>query len=526
MEKLPAEILTILLKTNLSDESTWRISSPSGTQTSGEPPFPFATIAHADGALATPRKLVLIHVCRAWYRVLVRILYDSVVLRYIGQLPMLVRTLEGPGGADLASFIQSINLTYAMQSSFTRLHVEESSKLLARCPNVSRLAVGGMSLDPWGLGGPIPRVLPQSIASIKSLVHLDLTADCIYYPTLHPILSALSQTLHSLSAPLPAAYTVHTGLRRRIPFTVPRPIIFPLLTDLRLCEQYFLFTTHTLADFWSLPALRNLDIRGAAGTQSMPLLILATIVGGIAKDARRIERLSLPPSESPDFRSRRLVSDHVQSWREILGRCPALRYLRSSISLPPSLNTVTGLPPLFHPRLQVIDVVGGGMVSLVDATQAVEGVLPILKRGMPRLRVCRLVERGLEFLAPTLPALQLLPERQPAEAQLVPIAPEAYRPPAGSYLEFLLCDPAVNSDGYEDAEDDTDYEPPSDWEATGSESDSGTEEEEEEDETQDADSHPDLEDEEMTREDAIALFVSGLHRRGPGHAWGPQAALP
>ncbi|KAJ7354675.1 hypothetical protein DFH08DRAFT_691748 [Mycena albidolilacea] len=137
----------------------------------------------------------LLSVCKSWNQVGTELLYESVALRRILQLPVFVRALDGRQG--LAALVKRLDINCFVPQGYYQLHDTEVRRILALCPNLSHL---GFS-PPFRLPG-IPCTLPALSFSITSLECNGL----IPYPAIVTSLLQLSDKLKSLTLTIPSTY--------------------------------------------------------------------------------------------------------------------------------------------------------------------------------------------------------------------------------------------------------------------------------------------------------------------------------
>ncbi|KAJ7244127.1 hypothetical protein B0H12DRAFT_1129499, partial [Mycena haematopus] len=142
-------------------------------------------------------KLAILAVCKSWNRVGTELLYESVALRRITQLPVLARALEGR--EELRSLVKSVRINCLAPRGYSKLHEHETKRILGLCPNIVHV---GFSPPFWIPG--LPHSLPTTI-DFGSITSLEYNQH-IPYSAILPSLVRLSQTLKSLALPVPAVY--------------------------------------------------------------------------------------------------------------------------------------------------------------------------------------------------------------------------------------------------------------------------------------------------------------------------------
>lgn len=86
-------------------------------------------------------KNALNHVCSAWYGAASEFLYKDVVLRRIGQVAALARTLQTSGGTRLGPLIRNLSVTCAVEKSWIRAFNVDISSVLRNAPLIHSLTL-------------------------------------------------------------------------------------------------------------------------------------------------------------------------------------------------------------------------------------------------------------------------------------------------------------------------------------------------------------------------------------------------
>ncbi|KAJ7451801.1 hypothetical protein B0H11DRAFT_2075148 [Mycena galericulata] len=110
---LPPEILL----------SVFRLSSPPWWLLKGEREMAHQSIY----STALSMKLSIINVCKTWHQVGIEILYRSVLLRSIGQLPAFVRALEGRDALGL--LVRNLDISFFVPRGYSVLFESETKRL-------------------------------------------------------------------------------------------------------------------------------------------------------------------------------------------------------------------------------------------------------------------------------------------------------------------------------------------------------------------------------------------------------------
>ncbi|KAJ7354681.1 hypothetical protein DFH08DRAFT_985506 [Mycena albidolilacea] len=125
------------------------------------------------------------------------LLYENVVLRRILQPSVLVRALESR--ERLGFLVKRLDIDCFVPRGYYQLHddVDDLRRILALCPNLSHFGF----LPPFRTPR-IPSTLPALGSSITSL---ECNGSILYFVIL-PSLLQLSDTLKSLTLPIPSTY--------------------------------------------------------------------------------------------------------------------------------------------------------------------------------------------------------------------------------------------------------------------------------------------------------------------------------
>ncbi|KAJ7074794.1 hypothetical protein C8F01DRAFT_1076152 [Mycena amicta] len=428
---IPEETLLLILKHALP---------PSWSRFYGEDRVPFPSPVFSDSRQDTLTKLSIVRVSRTWYRVGVELLYESVMLRRVDQLPVLVHTLEER--RDIALRVRRVGLCYYLTPGWQRLHLEESEKLLALCPAISSLSIGGMVFLSPNHEFPIP-IMPGNLAS--SITHLDIQDEHIPYQKIFPLLSALSSSLHTLVISLPTTYALPDGAQH------PR-LTFSRLSKLRL---HIYALSRVSPTHWVIPSLTHLsltfgDLILPGSPYATPALQVRALVEAYG---RHLAHLSLPHLDGTNPTS----AHEFTVLQEMLDMCPSLR--RLGVSIVHCTGTGTALA---HPRVEALDIFDRRVVGGCDVD------VDVLKAGMPRLRVCRYLEEG--YFGDALPTLDEEADATDgpgSDVRMYLLSPFPIPDDDPEDLDWVDPDDADEQDGEGDAgevmqvDDDSDSEPAS-----------------------------------------------------------------
>ncbi|KAJ7147018.1 hypothetical protein C8R44DRAFT_758614 [Mycena epipterygia] len=387
---LPQEIWNAVFRNSLPP--SWTMSGITSL-----PPFP-ETIWSAD--LRT--KLSIIRVCKTWHQIGLEFLYESVMLRSIGQLPAFVDALKARDG--LGDYVRSIDLCCFVPHGYYKLHDSEIKKIFALCPRLSHFAFTPSFFFP-GSPGTLP-ALASTITSLEYEANIE-------YSAILPSLIQLCHTLRSLSLTLPDNYNAdHPTLA------------FDNLENLRLGLAK---DSLIPAAQWMIPGLRRVLLRDhfrlafpAYRTKQQQANAFLDAYGGTG------EVLVVPY----------LTSGILQ---ELLDRCPTLQHLGVPLQL---------FLPSNHSTLQSVDIFCPVAPHLPGL-----GEFDDLKAGFPALRACRYLEsifglQHFENLPPTLPSASQYDVTAFDRIDL------NHRIPDSSWLQVILSD-AGSAD--ESSDVDSDY---------------------------------------------------------------------
>ncbi|KAJ7680895.1 hypothetical protein DFH06DRAFT_1290582 [Mycena polygramma] len=252
-------------------------------------------------------KLSVLAVCKSWHGVGNELLYESVVLYRITQLPLFVRALEAREG--LGSLVKHLDIDCFVPRGYSKLHETESKQILELCPNLSHIGFSPVFWIPEN-----PCVIPTMNSSITSL---HFSSDTPYSAIL-PALAQFCSSLKSLAITIPGADDHY-------------PILtFNKLKALHLTLEWY---SAPSTSNWRTPALRRLHL----SDENLGSFVTA--------DARRRRTETLLDAHGRTVTFLRLSQHHLTA-QEHLDRCPVLEYLVLSY-VPRSIE---------HPKLKFLDV--------------------------------------------------------------------------------------------------------------------------------------------------------------------------
>ncbi|KAJ7676177.1 hypothetical protein B0H17DRAFT_1080465 [Mycena rosella] len=305
---------------------------------------PFPPIWSAD--LRT--KLAIIGVSKTWHRIGLEFLYESVVLRRIGQMPAFVRALEGR--EDVGGLVRHLQISYFLPRGYYGLHDSQTRIIMALCSNISHFAF-------------TPRTLLCTLPSVGSTITSLEYGPSLEYSDILPSLVQLCPTLRSLSLTLPEKYSPEHPT-----------LTFPNLENVRL----ELASDSTIpGSRWVIPGLRRAVLRDrfrlAFPSYRSRQLQVQTFLDAYGRTIKTLVVLFLK----------------LGDLQLLLDRCPVLEHISASASF--------CLWPLHPPTLRSIDI----LCYPIDA-----GVIGQSEWKFPALRVCRYMDGGLEHfrdISPTIP---------------------------------------------------------------------------------------------------------------------------
>nr|GAT47544.1 predicted protein [Mycena chlorophos] len=420
------------------------------------PPFP--TPRYRESPLDTAQTLVVLSVCRAWYRLAIPLLYEAVVFRRLEQAYLLVRTLRGKEGEGIRGLVRSLAFCYVVPDSGNALHRRQAAKLLELCPNLVRLAIGDDGLVPGvGLGGNVDvsrfEHWPALAGGTGGIGSLEFCTTPMFYADIHPILGILAGTLRTLALP----EIIGLGMYDAPVLTLPR------LTHLRV-----VLSSQNRMELFRFPALRHLTIERPPGWehQSCTNITLALIDSLSPQSTlQSLTHLALPRLDRWHGGFSPTIFRDFQATQRILSLCPALVVLRLSIIQLlefPARNV--DFPALQHARVEVLDVLGRER-WVGDLQEGGNVDVGFLRGGMPRLREVRGVEAGVGFFSGAEVESgsagdgETSPQADEATAAVPKLGLKKLIPPAGTWLDFFLSDLDIWEDS--DAESDDSFEPES-----------------------------------------------------------------
>ncbi|KAJ7101292.1 hypothetical protein B0H15DRAFT_408140 [Mycena belliarum] len=360
MVDLPDEILLDIFRSALPP--SWMMHWAKAS-----PPFPLMWSADM------PTKLAIISVCRAWNRVGIEFLYESVVIRQIGQLPAFVHALETREG--LGALVRHFDTSCFRPPGYYDMHDAEIRKVFALCGNLAHFAYGPQftgSLPPFDR---LSFVLPSNVTTLE-------LGSLTNYPSILPSLAHLSSTLISLSLTIVASE----------PFDHTIELVFPRLENLRIGFSIAYSVVHPeLILHWLMPALRCLVWHDHYRTdsQALPEFIKA---GG--QRLTSIDIVYIP-------------RQFYQAIPAILAYCPILEHIAVSYEV------YFDLLGSSHPTLASLDVFVDNTVhwptDIFNDPLIVRQTVYLNPQSFPSLRICRFL-RGSSVLnelrytpAPALP---------------------------------------------------------------------------------------------------------------------------
>lgn len=252
-------------------------------------------------ALRTKKKLA--GVCWDWYRVGLEILYEEVIIRRIGQISALLRTLET--GPYFGTIIKSLEVNCFVPKAYFSLFRENIGKIVKHCPLLHKIA---FVPQVYLLEHPVP--FPISFLGIsRTITHLkcDPSFD---FNSVAPGLVHLSQTLISLSVTFSSQETTPSDTKallshlRYLEIRCDRPSSIDILHQVLI-----------------VPALTHFTL-ACTNCRGSRLSDFSSILQFCASRGSNLRRLQLN-CICTDVRDRSAVTDIFQ---EIFNGCPFLEH--------------------------------------------------------------------------------------------------------------------------------------------------------------------------------------------------------
>ncbi|KAF7351490.1 hypothetical protein MSAN_01581300 [Mycena sanguinolenta] len=259
------------------------------------PPFP--RTASSD----TSTKLRIGKVCKRWYRIGLKLLYENVNLQWIGQLPAFVQALEAR--EEVGSFVRRLEIGYWVPEGYHTLQDAEVAKIFDLCPLLTHFA-----FNPQSLRGFVPEFPLDPIRRLGTITHLEI-CERVKYPAVLPALAELCSTLVSLSILLPELYDSHPTLT------------FARLESLRLGVNP---QSHLPGLRWAVPNLQQLLIHFRGGNALLYNTTACTLLDAYGRGLRVLSVRAIPAYNS----------NVPSSFQDVLERCPALQHLSITETAP------------------------------------------------------------------------------------------------------------------------------------------------------------------------------------------------
>lgn len=197
-------------------------------------------------------KKALIQVCRAWWHAAVHLLYNEVVIRRVGQIAALIRTLESPQN-DLQILVKTVAFICYIPENYISYSETAIQRLLNLCPSICATCIHAPTHDLSYFASNDSKPMQPSLRSFcapipQFLTHLEYGD--YSWAHLTQVLS-LCKTLKSLSVRSPCAEEF-AGF--------PYCLVLDQLDQLK-CELRSSFgLLRAMADKWSLPRLKQFTL--------------------------------------------------------------------------------------------------------------------------------------------------------------------------------------------------------------------------------------------------------------------------
>ncbi|KAJ7451821.1 hypothetical protein B0H11DRAFT_310226 [Mycena galericulata] len=310
-------------------------------------------------------KISILNVCKAWYQAGIELLYESILLRSIGQLPAFVRALEGRAG--LGSLVKHLNVSCMVPRGFSLLFTSEAQKIFQLCPRLSHFGFVPTFLIPFLLIS-----FPAMSSGITSLEF----SNAVDFSVVFPLLFELCGSLRSLSVALPKDYN-----NDKYP-----QLAFPYLEEFRVDLTFNFEFSRPDAEKairkWSMLNLRRFWITDPVYRNQILAQMLVEIYG------RNVTFLSVYTARNPP------------TLQAILDKCPALEHLVGEVSFPYDTESIfVDFADCHHPKLKYFDIwySWDAPRSLVDKGTS-RPTFNNLKKGFPELRACRCLDITFKHL--------------------------------------------------------------------------------------------------------------------------------
>ncbi|TFK81653.1 hypothetical protein K466DRAFT_330966 [Polyporus arcularius HHB13444] len=223
-------------------------------------------------------------VCKSWWDLATRVLYERIVIRRMGQIPALARTLSATdAGYNFGSLVKHITLhECAILKPFSDVVLEHLRIVLRHCTTLQSFSMVphynyrgrawyglGSALDNnWMALETIRNVLQTGRA--ETLRHLELSVQTESRTAIVELYHLLSQTTQLLSLKL-VPFPCGREYEAYNEFTAPQMLTLPSLNDLQISmEGYNLY--EWIASSWQLPNLTFLTFLDFYGHISLPFL--------------------------------------------------------------------------------------------------------------------------------------------------------------------------------------------------------------------------------------------------------------
>ncbi|KAH9925874.1 uncharacterized protein BXZ73DRAFT_3250, partial [Epithele typhae] len=303
-------------------------------------------------------KLSLPLICRSTWWAASKVLYEDVVIRRMGQISSLARTMssEAPPSSDLRFMINSLRMDTCI---VWHAAVDECraalATILSRCPNLTSITYRShlafafadtfqdsvASMD--GMLNPTWFASPSSTGNVllsvvgSQLTHLDVHADLSNAAGMHALHAVLQHT-HCLRF-LVAARLRDDGVVEQ--HHDSPTLILPSLLELHVDCSVMPFLPRFIANYWTLPRLQRLTV----GIGANPMDPMETVERfGVGLRFLQFFPSSVNASFTPEQQDR--LTSTLES------RCPLLEHL----VLPALKPAAIAQHPIRSPSLKWLDI--------------------------------------------------------------------------------------------------------------------------------------------------------------------------
>ncbi|KAG5653663.1 hypothetical protein H0H81_011623 [Sphagnurus paluster] len=279
---------------------------------------------HSPWFKATKIKKSIILVCRSWYTIGIRFLYEDIVLQRPHQIPAFVRTLDTSSLAqDFGYLVKSINICTYIPPEFSISFNKHLTRIMDNCPRLQQF-----NFSPpfkWPFTAPNP-ILSWSITSLS-------LNDSFPFAIVLRILGAAGGQLRHLGMHAPPSSVV-SGTERLcyLPYLLSLQIYF------RTWEG---FSISFFVDVLCIPRIKHLTLRSVGQFEASFFLPI------LEKHGPKLCVLQLHTENCMDDVHNTDFEEHTDG-QILLDLCPGLEHL--------VIESTRAMVGLSHPNIQWLDV--------------------------------------------------------------------------------------------------------------------------------------------------------------------------